>query len=223
VAAIFAATPDDVDRGGTVRLSSGVAAHVAATAPVTLALAFEGEIEMLKADHTVLVIVDMQVKLLRAIHDEERLLAECGRLIRGARVLDVPVIFTEQNPRGLGPTDPLLAGLLGGQPLVKMSFSCWRDEGFRAAMERLARPQVVLAGIESHVCVVQTAMELLEARREVHVVSDAVSSRTAENRQLGLIRAKGCGAVITGVEMALFELLGDAGGEKFKQLLAIVK
>ena len=178
---------------------------------------------MLKPENTMLVLVDVQVKLIRAIHDAEGLLRSAVRLVRGAKVLGVPILWTEQNPAGLGPTVGELAGLLDGQPLIKLSFSCCGEEAFMEALRSLARRDVLLAGIEAHVCVYQTAVDLLGAGYRVQVVSDAVGSRTPSNRAVGLERMTALGALITSVETALFELLGRAEGERFKEILSIVK
>ena len=183
---------------------------------------------MLDRDRAVLVLIDVQVRLARAMSDEECLVADLRRMVRGAQVLGVPIVWVEQNPRGLGPTVPDLAELLeqdqpDAEPLVKMSFSCCGDEKFVAALAALERNQILLAGIETHVCVYQTAMSLLARGHEVQVVADAVSSRTADNREIGLGRMKDAGATLTSVETALFELLKVAEGDAFKQILQIVK
>jgi nicotinamidase-related amidase len=178
---------------------------------------------MLKTQDTVLVLVDFQGKLARIVQDSDAVIASARRLVRGAGVLDVPVLWTEQNPRGLGATVPELAELLPGEPIAKLSFSCCGEGPFVEALERVGRKGVLLAGIEAHVCVYQTAADLLESGYEVEVVADAVSSRTAENKAIALARMRQLGAAITSVEMVLFELLGRAEGPRFKRLLEIVK
>jgi len=178
---------------------------------------------MLRRDDTVCVMVDFQVRLLAAIHGSDAIVANAIKLARGMRALGMPIEWTEQNPRGLGPTVPELAELLPGEPIVKLSFSCCREPSFAEVIARLDRNQIVLAGIETHVCVWQTASHLLAAGREVHIVADAVSSRTPQNRDIGIERARDAGAAITSVETALFELLGVAEGPTFKEILKIVK
>jgi nicotinamidase-related amidase len=180
---------------------------------------------MLRAKDTLLLVVDFQGKLARIVQDSAAVLDAASKLVRGARVLEVPIVWTEQNPQGLGPTVPELAELLpgGGQALPKFHFSCWRDQGIRHAVEDTRRKQVLLAGIESHVCVYQTASDLLSAGYDVHLAVDAVSSRSEGNRQIGLAKAQGEGAVLTSVESALFELLEVAQGDKFKEILKIVR
>jgi nicotinamidase-related amidase len=184
---------------------------------------------MLEIDNTVLVMVDLQTKLVRAMHEPDRLITEASRLARAAAALEIPILWTEQNPDGLGPTVDELAGLRHGEPIAKHTFSCWIEPAFSKAITGRGRQAVLLAGIESHVCIYQSASDLIDAGFEVHVVSDAVSSRTESNRQVGLARCAAIGTVITSVESALFELLHaagphcPAGPEKFKEVLGIIK
>ena len=184
---------------------------------------------MLEIDNTVLVLVDFQGKLARIVQDSEKVIASACQLARAAAVLELPIIHTEQNPAGLGKTVDELAGLLHDTPIEKHAFSCWREPAFEKVLANRGRQSVILAGIESHVCVYQTAADMLAAGFEVHVVADAVSSRTAANRQIGLNRCAAAGASITSVESALFELLEaagpncPAGADKFKEILKIVK
>jgi len=178
---------------------------------------------MLTVDSTVVVVVDVQVKLAHVMPDRDAVIDGVSRLVRGSAALNVPVVWTEQYPDGLGPTVPELAGLIAGEPVVKRSFSCCGEPSFTEAMDRVGRRQVLLAGMETHVCVYQTAVDLLAGGCEVQVVSDAVCSRTAENRGVGLARMVAAGASITSVETALFELLKVAEGPAFKAILQIVK
>jgi hypothetical protein len=163
------------------------------------------------------------------MHEADRLMTETCRLARAAAVLELPVVWTEQNPEGLGPTVDELAGLLHGEPIPKHAFSCWIEPAFSRAITSRGRQAVLLAGIESHVCIYQTAADMIDAGFEVHVASDAVSSRTDFNRRVGLDRCAAIGATITSVESALFELLHaagancPAGAEKFKEVLNIIK
>lgn len=178
---------------------------------------------MLNVEDTVLLVIDIQGKLAELMYERDRLFDSAGRLIQGAGVLEVPIIWTEQNPDGLGPTVAPIASLLDPPAIPKRSFSCWGEPRFVEEMKKLNRRQVLLSGIETHVCVYQTAADLLEQGYDVHVVSDAVSSRTAENRRIGLRKMEHLGAAITSVECALFELLRVAEGDKFKAILRIVK
>lgn len=178
---------------------------------------------MLKCEQTVLVLVDMQAKLVPAMNQSQSLVDNVCRLIRGLNVLGVPILHTEQNPAGLGPTVQDVAQLLNQSAVEKMAFSCCGEKSFLDALAFLDRRQVLLAGIEAHVCVYQTAMDLLGHKYGVHVVADAIASRTPENRQIALAKMSSAKAEITSVEMLLFELLGSAQSPAFKEMLRIVK
>jgi nicotinamidase-related amidase len=179
---------------------------------------------MLSIDNCVLVIVDVQGKLAQLMYDKEKLFANLVRMVKGAKILGIPVLWNEQNPVGLGPTIPELAELLTDQaPLAKSSFSCCGNQNFAEQLQRLGRRQVLLVGIETHVCVYQTAVDLIAKDYDVQVVADAVSSRTLANKQIGLERMRGYGATITSAETALFELLRVADGPKFKEISRLVK
>lgn len=179
---------------------------------------------MLRVDDTILVVIDVQGKLARLMHDKAELFKNLRKMILGAQALDVPILLTEQYPKGMGSTVPEVADLLEGvNPIAKTSFSCWGEPKFAKAFAALEREQALLVGIETHICVWQTAYDLLEAEYEVHVVTDAVSSRTAENKCVGLENMRDCGAVLTCAETALFELLRVAEGPRFKEILELVK
>jgi nicotinamidase-related amidase len=171
------------------------------------------------------VVIDVQGKLAQLMYQKESLFANLKRMIQGARVLELPVLWTEQVPEKLGETTPEIRELLVemGRPISKVSFSCCGNEPFMAQLKGLNRKQLLLAGIETHICVYQTALDLLRLDYEVQVVADAVSSRAAENRQIGLERMKEAGARLTSTEMALFELLRAAEGPRFKAITGIVK
>lgn len=179
---------------------------------------------MLDINNTILVVVDVQGKLASLVHKNELFLENLKRMIKGAKVLDLPILWTEQNPEGIGATIPEIAELLTGlKPLRKTSFSCCGDKNFLDALKATQRTQVLITGIETHICVYQTTMELLAAGYEVEVVTDAVSSRTPENKEVGLQKMKVAGAGLTGTETALFELLKVSTGAKFKEILKVVK
>jgi nicotinamidase-related amidase len=147
-----------------------------------------------------------------------------GVLVQGAKALGVPVLVTEQYPQGLGSTVPEVGQYLDGvEPIEKVCFSAAGSEEFNSALAGSGRDQVLLCGIESHVCVNQTADDLLGRGRAVHVAQDAVSSRRKDNRKLGLHKMERAGAVITSVETALFELLGAAGTPELKEIQRLVK
>jgi nicotinamidase-related amidase len=179
---------------------------------------------MLDAAGCCLVVVDVQGKLAQVAHDKEKLFANCEVLIKTAKGLEFPVIWCEQNPKALGPTIEQLGSLLTEeQPIAKYSFSCCGNEEFSERVKSLGRKQYILCGIESHVCIYQTAMDLKEAGLEVEVVADAVSSRTAENKNIALRRMEREGVKISCTEMVLFELLKTAKHEKFKELARLIK
>jgi len=179
---------------------------------------------MITTDNTVLVVVDIQGKLATLMHEKDRLYDAAGKILRGAKVLGLPAIVTEQNPAGLGATvDELAEDIEGATVIPKFAFSCCGEPVFVDALAATGRKQVLLCGIETHICVYQTAVGLIDAGYEVHVLADAVSSRTALNRRVGLDKMLAAGAQITSVETALFEILGVAEGEKFKQIIRIVK
>jgi len=178
---------------------------------------------MLTCDNAVLVVVDVQGNLARRVHEAEALADAVARLVSGAKVLGVPVLATEQNPAGLGPTIDEVRSQLPAEPIAKTAFSCCGEPAFMEALKAAGRRQVLLAGIETHVCVYQTARDLLADGYGVHVVADAVSSRSERNREIGLIKMQAAGAEVTSVETALFEMLAVAEGPRFKAILKIVK
>jgi nicotinamidase-related amidase len=164
-------------------------------------------------------VVDVQEGFRAAVLDFDDVAANVARLVRGANVLDVPVYASEQYPQGLGPTVPEVAQHLNGvEPVPKVVFSA-AEELPLAAQHR----QAIVCGIESHICVWQTARDLLDQGVEVHVARDAVTSRTASNRDLGVELIERHGGAPTSVETALFELLGAAGSDEFKQVQRIIK
>ena len=179
---------------------------------------------MLNPDQAILAVIDIQGKLASIMHERDLLYDNTRRMIEGARLFGMPILLSEQLPDKLGPTvDELQPALTDVTPIVKSAFSCCGADAFRAALESSARKQVLLTGIETHICVFQTAADLLADGYEVHVVSDAVSSRVPSNRQVALDRMAALGATITSAEMALFELQRQAEGERFRALLRIVR
>ena len=179
---------------------------------------------MLSRAAAVLVIVDIQGNLAQAMFDKDNLFANNIKLIKGFKALGLPIIITEQTPDKLGKTMPEIAAELDGfVPIAKESFSCWPNADFHEQLEALSRRHVVLTGIETHVCVYQTALELLANGYSLHLVSDAVSSRTPQNRQIGIDAMKSAGAQIASTEMVLFELLRSAADPKAKEVFKIVK
>ncbi|MCB1698260.1 MAG: hydrolase [Halioglobus sp.] len=179
---------------------------------------------MLTTDNTVLLVVDVQGKLAQLMPDKETLFANIQRMIRGALALSVPILWVEQNPAKLGPTIVEIAELLPRQePISKTSFSCAGNAGFIAALEGLRRKQVLVVGIEAHVCVYQTAVDLSGMGYAVEVVEDAVGSRLASNKSVGVRRMMSMNVALTSTEMALFELLRDSDHPAFRDVQASFK
>lgn len=179
---------------------------------------------LLRREQAALVIVDVQERLVRVLPHQEVWLPNILRLAQAARILGLPLLFTEQYPKGLGPTVPALQEVLqGALGFEKLTFSAWGVEEFREALRRRQIRQVLLTGAETHVCVEQTALDLLQAGYLVHVPADAVASRAKMNWELGLEKMRRAGAIITSTEMALFEMLEQAGTEEFKAVQALIK
>ena len=174
----------------------------------------------LEGDRTTLIVVDVQEAFRKAIPDFERIAKATATLIDGAEAIGIPVVITEQYPKGLGETVPEVAEHLpdGVQPLEKVVFAASEAEGF----DLEGRDQALVCGIETHVCVNQTALDLLASGVDVQVAEDAVASRTDENKRVGLQKMEGAGAVLTSVETALFELLGRAGTDEFKRVQRLI-
>lgn len=179
---------------------------------------------MITTEDTALVLVDVQGKLAQAMHNKTELFENLKKMVKGAHVLGVPILWAEQNPDGLGPTIPEIAVLLPNQnPVSKLSFSCCGDEQFMKNLAAVNRKNMLVVGIEAHVCVYQTAADLIRQQYDVQVVADAVASRTPENKQIGLEKCKDAGASLTGTETVLFELLKEARGDRFKEIIQLVK
>ena len=180
---------------------------------------------LIRAKDSVFVVIDMQERLVPAMQAPARTLRNTRRLLRAAQLTGVPIILTEQYPQGLGHTVPEIAEAAGDSPVVpKMHFSCMEDQTFAATLRGLGRRQVVLTGMEAHICVVQTAASLVEEEgTEVFVVSDATASRTQESEQACLARLNAGGVGIVTTEMVIYEWLGKAGTPAFREMLALVK
>lgn len=179
---------------------------------------------LIRAKDSVLVVIDMQERLVPAMQSPARTIRNARLLLTAARENNVPAILTEQYPQGLGPTMPEVLKEAGNSPIItKLHFSCMEDELFSAEFKKLGRKQAILAGMEAHICVVQTAASLIEDGYEVFVVSDATASRTAESENACLQRLSASGAGIVTTEMVVFEWLGKAGTPAFKKLLPLIK
>jgi len=177
---------------------------------------------LLERADTVLVVVDLQSRLLSHIPGADAVVDRAVRLGRAARVLDLPILWTEQE--NLGPTDPRVAEALAGlQPMRKIHFGCFGCEAFSPAVRATGRRTLLLVGIEAHICVAQTALQALQADYGVHVAADAVGSRDPLHRDLALRRIEAAGGVVTCWESALYELLERAGTDEFRACLPLVK
>lgn len=179
---------------------------------------------MLDTENCCLVVVDVQGKLAQLMHERQALFNNIQILIKSAKILNIPILWVQQCPEALGPTLPEIAELLTeNEPINKSAFSCCGQESFNIKLNELRRNQVLLCGIETHVCIYQTAVDMLRKGFEVNVVADAVSSRTAGNKQIAINRLAAEGAKIASVEMALFELLKTAEHPQFRQVARLIK
>lgn len=179
---------------------------------------------MLDIQKCCLVVVDVQGKLAQLMYDKGGLFKNIQILIKAAKLLAIPIIWCQQCPEALGATVPQIAQLLAdNEPIDKASFSCCGEEQFNSKLNTLARRQVLLCGIETHVCIYQTAVDLRRGGFYVELIVDAVSSRTQENKQIAISRMEAEGVNISCVEMALFELLRTAEHPQFKQIAKLVK
>ena len=177
-----------------------------------------------KKEDAVFVAIDLQERLLPAMAETEKVTDACVRLAKGVKVLGVPAIVTQQYTKGLGATVAPFAEALGEYTLVeKTDFSAAGVPEFKAALEATGKKSVILCGVEAHVCVLETALDLLEAGYNVFVVNDAVSSRKLSDKNCALVRAAAAGAWVVTYESVLFEMLGGAKAANFKEISAIVK
>ena len=177
--------------------------------------------EKLDRDRAALVVVDVQEAFRKAVPGFDDIAAATANLVRGFAEMGLPIVVTQQYPQGLGETVPEVADHLpaGVEPIDKVRFSAAEAEGFGLD----GRDQTVVCGVETHVCVNQTVLDLLGKGTQVQVATDAVGSRTEANRDLGLRRAEDAGATLTSVEMSLFELLGGADAAEFKAVQGLIK
>ncbi|MFA0439588.1 hydrolase [Vibrio sp. 10N.286.49.C2] len=178
---------------------------------------------MLDQAKTQLMIIDVQGKLAQIMHQKESLFSNLNSLARAAILMDLPIVWVEQIPNKLGSTIQEIASELPNRKaMAKSSFSAWGESAIRDSIDS-NKKQILLVGIEAHICVYQTAMDLLAQGFEVHLVTDAISSRTAENKALAIQRLAREGATLTSTEMALFELQKVAEGDQFRALLTLIK
>jgi nicotinamidase-related amidase len=176
-------------------------------------------------DHAVGVVIDIQEKLFPHIHEHERLARNTMKLVQGLLILHLPVFVTEQYVKGLGHTIEPLQHVMGDlySPIEKLAFSCCAEQEFVEVIDNISRKYVILCGIEAHICVLQTALDLCQHDYIPVVVEDCISSRSANDKIVALRRMRKAGAVITTVESLLFELCERAGTEQFKQISALIK
>lgn len=180
---------------------------------------------MLKIDDTAFVLIDYQGRLAKVMYESEELLTNLTRLIKGLQLLDIPIIWLEQYPQGLGPTTDEIKRLLdtNNDPIAKMHFSSCKNTEFQATLEKIDKKNYLVAGIEAHICVYQTVHELLNRGHHVEYVQDGISSRTLENKQIAMNKMNLLGAFPTSVEMALFELMETAEHPNFKKISNLIK
>jgi hypothetical protein len=179
---------------------------------------------MLSVDQAVLMVIDVQGKLAQLMHDRDLLFRNLQILIQGAKILEIPILWLEQNPAGLGPTVPAVASLLPEErPIPKMSFGAGGCPAPMQSLRNSGRRQVVLAGIEAHVCIYLTAADLIREGYKVEVIADAVSSRSPKNKEIGLNKIAALGGGISCTETVLFELLQRAEGERFKRIGKVLR
>jgi nicotinamidase-related amidase len=178
-------------------------------------------------EHTTLVLIDVQERLFPAMDSDHReeVMRNLKVLAATTQRLRLPTMVTEQYPKGLGHTLPEMKAALpsGLEPIEKVAFSCWRVEPFRSRLTASGARQVLLGGIEAHVCVLMSALDLLAAGYGVHVVADAVTSRTQANWRLAMDYLRQAGAVVTTTETALFQLLGQADSDNFRELARLIR
>jgi nicotinamidase-related amidase len=176
------------------------------------------------ASDSLYLIVDIQEKLVPAMWHKEDTVATAKKLLQASKILEVPHLVSEQYPAGIGRTHTdLLSDIDESCVVEKMTFSCMEEKNFVEAVEKTGRKQIVVSGMETHVCVLQTVLDLLAAGFQVFVIEDAVASRTVKNKMLGVERMRQCGAQIVSSEMVMFEWLHIAGSEKFKAVLPLIK
>ena len=174
-------------------------------------------------EHTALLVIDVQERLMPVIFEQEKIFANVNKLLRGAEILGLETVITEQYPKGLGNTCKEVEMGENKTIIEKVCFSCMLSEPVTEQLKLTNVKSLIICGVESHICVLKTTLDAMKAGYEVHVVADAVSSRSAENKQLALERMRQAGAFITSVEMILFMLLDKAGTDEFKAISKLIK
>ena len=178
---------------------------------------------LINKETTALLVIDVQEKLMPVVQDAEQIFANVNRLIKGVTTINVPIVITEQYPKGLGNTCAEVEIPEGIQPIEKICFSCMQSANVLEELKARNITSLIVCGVESHICVLKTTLEALEKNIEVHVVADAVSSRTTANKQLALERMRQSGAFIVSTEIILFQLIDEAGTDAFKTISRLIK
>ncbi|RBP85750.1 hydrolase [Marinomonas rhizomae] len=179
---------------------------------------------MLRKDQTGLVVIDVQGKLATIVHDSEAFISNLVKLVKAAKLLGLPILWLEQNPEKLGETVPELQEALDMvEPITKYSFSACGEPTFVDAVKNTKVKTWLISGIEAHICVYQTALGLLDLGYEVELVSDCVSSRAIQNKEMAFAKLVRKGTEVTSLEMCLFELIGDCRADEFREALSLIK
>lgn len=180
-------------------------------------------IGLVKKGNTAFVIIDVQERLMPVIDGEDVVLENVNKLIEGSQILGVPLLVTEQYPKGLGHTSAEVSLPEGQEVIEKICFSCVGSDSFSQRLKELGVENLVIAGVEAHICVLKTTLDALGAGYKVHVVADAVSSRKQYSKEIALDRMRQSGAYIVTTEMILFQLMDAAGSDEFKQISKLIK
>jgi nicotinamidase-related amidase len=179
----------------------------------------------LHKEETSLLMVDLQERLLPSIDRHEAVVQNAARLLKVAELLSLPVLYTEQYPKGIGPTEASLLAALpkGARRYEKMNFSCCEEPDFLDIFEETMRPVTVIFGTESHICVLSTTEDLLERGKKIVVAADASGSRTSDNQNMAMATLRSCGALVLPTETVVYQLLGRSGTPEFKAMLPLFK
>ncbi len=179
---------------------------------------------MLHTENTGVILIDVQGKLAKIVHESDKLIANIARFIEGAQILDLPIIWLEQYPKGLGKTVEQISSLMpDNKPIEKFTFNCYADEKVKQAVDNSQRTKWLVCGIEAHICVYQTSMGLLTNNFEVEVLTDCISSRLEENVKFATAKLQSKGVGLTNTEMCFYELLKSSKHPKFKEILPLIK
>jgi len=180
--------------------------------------------QILNRETSMLLVVDFQEKLLAAFTEPEGFIGNCIKLIKFAKILKLPIVWTEQYPKGLGPTvAEVKAELAGLEPVEKLTFSCFGEPRFVEALAMHDSKQLMVCGIETHICVEQTVLDGIACGYQMHIVEDACASRNKKDHKTGIRKMEGAGAISTCAEMAMYEILGRSDAAEFRDILQLVK